>query len=77
MDVIHSFKVIPLRLTQDAIPGIRIPIHFFATKPGTFQINCAQLCGNSHSNMKGIIKVLEPPEFEAWLKKKTAAVSYE
>jgi len=77
MDVIHSFKVIPLRVTQDAIPGIRVPIHFFATKTNTYQINCAQLCGNGHSGMKGIIRVLEPAEFEAWLKKKGPAVNYE
>jgi cytochrome c oxidase subunit 2 len=77
MDVIHSFKVIPLRVTQDAIPGIRIPIHFFATKTNTYQINCAQLCGNGHSSMKGIIRVLEQADFEAWLKKRGPAVSYE
>ena len=77
MDVIHSFKVTPLRVTQDAIPGIRIPIHFKATKTNTFQVTCAQLCGNGHSNMKGIIKVLEPADFQAWLKTKGKAVSYE
>jgi cytochrome c oxidase subunit 2 len=74
MDVIHSFKVIPLRVTQDAIPGIRIPIHFFATHTNAYQINCAQLCGNGHSSMKGVIRVLEQPDFDAWLKKKGAAV---
>jgi cytochrome c oxidase subunit II len=73
LDVIHSFKVTPLRVTQDAIPGLRIPIHFKATKTNTFQITCAQLCGNGHSNMKGIIKVVSPDEFAAWLKAKAAA----
>ena len=33
-DVIHSFKVIAMRVTQDAIPGMRIPIHFKPTKVG-------------------------------------------
>jgi cytochrome c oxidase subunit 2 len=79
LDVIHSFKVPPLRVTQDAIPGMRIPIHFVATKTNTFQITCAQLCGNGHSNMKGTIKVLPPDQFQAWLKSKqgAAAASYE
>ena len=27
-DVIHSFKIIAMRVTQDAIPGMRIPIWF-------------------------------------------------
>lgn len=79
LDVIHSFKVSPLRVTQDAIPGLRIPIHFKATKTNTYQITCAQLCGNGHSNMKGIIKVVSQNDYAAWLKSKAgaAAVTYE
>src|SRR5437660_452312 len=45
-DVIHSFKVISMRVTQDAIPGMRVPVHFTPTQEGRYQINCAQLCGN-------------------------------
>ena len=33
-DVVHSFKVIALRLTQDAIPGMRIPIWFRPIQEG-------------------------------------------
>ena len=79
LDVIHSFKVLPLRVTQDAIPGMRIPLHFVATKTNTYQINCAQLCGVGHSTMKGILKVVSQPEFDAWLKSKAGAapVSFE
>src|SRR5258706_613857 len=79
LDVIHSFKVISLRVTQDAIPGMRIPLHFVATKTNTYQINCAQLCGVGHSTMKGILKVVPPDEFAAWLKTKAGAapVNYE
>ena len=79
LDVIHSFKVGPLRVTQDALPGLRIPLHFVATKTNTFQITCAQLCGNGHSTMKGTIKVLPQDQFETWLKSKqgASAASYE
>jgi cytochrome c oxidase subunit II len=78
LDVIHSFKVLPLRVTQDAIPGLRIPFHFNATKTNTYQINCAQLCGVGHSTMKGILKVVPKTEFDAWLKSKAGgAVSFE
>lgn len=73
LDVIHSFKVLALRVTQDAIPGMRIPIHFKATKTNTYQINCAQLCGVGHSTMKGLLKVVPPAEFDAWLKSKAGA----
>jgi cytochrome c oxidase subunit 2 len=79
LDVIHSFKVTPLRVTQDAIPGLRSTIHFVATRTNTYQITCAQLCGNGHSSMKGIIKVVSTNEFATWLKSKTGttAVNYE
>lgn len=78
LDVIHSFKVPALRITQDAIPGMRIPVHFKATQTNTYQINCAQLCGNGHANMKGILKVLTPDEYAAWLKSKVGGTtSYE
>jgi cytochrome c oxidase subunit 2 len=80
LDVIHSFKVPPLRVTQDAIPGLRIPIHFIATKTNTFQITCAQLCGNGHYSMKGTIRVTSTNDFATWLKSKANAApapSYE
>lgn len=79
-DVIHSFKVIALRVTQDAIPGMRIPIWFRPTTEGRFQINCAQLCGNGHSQMSSGFLVVESQEkFDQWLatKKPGAATSFE
>jgi cytochrome c oxidase subunit 2 len=56
-----------------------IPIHFEATRTNTYQINCAQLCGTGHSSMKGLIRIVPPDEYQAWLKSKvgTAPVSYE
>jgi cytochrome c oxidase subunit 2 len=78
-DVIHSFRVIPLRITQDAIPGLSIPIHFVPTKVGVYQINCAQLCGNGHSAMAaGRLFVDTPEDFAKWLKSKSGgSTSYE
>jgi cytochrome c oxidase subunit II len=78
-DVIHSFKVIAMRVTQDAIPGLRIPIWFKPTVPGKYQINCAQLCGNGHSSMaNGYITVESQTDFEKWLASKAgAATSFE
>jgi cytochrome c oxidase subunit 2 len=80
LDVIHSFKVTPLRMTQDANPGMAIPVHFKPTVTNTYFIQCSQLCGNGHYSMKGRFKVLEQPDFDAWMKSKSggaAAVSYE
>jgi len=78
-DVIHSFKVIAMRITQDAIPGMRIPIWFTPTQEGRYQINCAQLCGNGHSSMAQGVMVVESQEaFDKWLASKAgAATSFE
>ncbi len=71
LDVIHSFKVFPMRVNQDAIPGMSVPIHFKATKIGMYPINCAQLCGVGHANMKGVLKVLAPADYQKWLAEKS------
>ena len=72
LDVIHCFKVLPLRVTQDAMPGMMIPVHFKPTVEGHFQIMCAQLCGNSHAIMKGFLNVVKQPEYDDWVKKRSA-----
>jgi cytochrome c oxidase subunit 2 len=73
-DVIHSFKIIAMRMTQDAIPGMRVPIHFIPTQIGTYQINCAQLCGNGHFGMsRGRLIVQTQEEFDKWLASKASA----
>ena len=78
-DVIHSFKIIAMRVTQDAIPGMRIPTWFKPTQEGRFQINCAQLCGNGHTSMSAGFLVVESQEdYEKWLASRTGgATSFE
>jgi cytochrome c oxidase subunit 2 len=75
-DVIHSLKIVSMRITQDAIPGLRIPLTFTPNKFGRFQIECAQLCGPLHSTMAGgFIVVQSQADFDAWLKSKSAAAA--
>jgi cytochrome c oxidase subunit 2 len=78
-DVVHSFKIISMRVCQDAIPGMRIPIWFRPTREGEFQINCAQLCGNGHSSMtQGRLVVESEAAYQKWLASKVGApTSYE
>lgn len=71
-DVIHSFKVLPLRVCQDAIPGLNIPIHFKPTKTGRYLITCAQLCGDGHARMRGVIKVVTEEEWVEWQKSESS-----
>jgi cytochrome c oxidase subunit 2 len=77
-DVIHSFGVPELRVKQDAIPGLTIPIWFIATmttadmraqtgKPEfQYEIACAQLCGIGHARMRGFVTVQTAEEFQTW-----------
>lgn len=74
-DVIHSFKVTAMRLTQDCIPGMSIPVHFTPTRVGKFNITCAQLCGNGHASMNAQFVVDSPEDFNKWFAEKTAKAS--
>ncbi len=71
-DVIHSLKLVAMRVTQDAIPGLRIPFTFTPNKIGRYQIECAQLCGNGHAAMSGGFLVVQSKEdYESWLASKS------
>ena len=81
-DVIHNFKLPELRVSQDAIPGMVIPVHFEATMTSeefletakgtkregkSLEIACAQLCGLGHYRMKGYLTIHEDEGFQSWL----------
>ena len=74
-DVIHSFFVPNLRLKQDALPGREIVVWFEATKPGTYEIPCAELCGFGHSGMKGSLIVHDAASYDAWVKERWPATT--
>ena len=91
-DVIHSFTLTELRVKQDAIPGMEIPVWFEATMTtdelleeikGTaregrgFEIACAQLCGLGHYRMKGFMTIHEMDDYEAWLAEEQEYLSEE
>ncbi len=65
-DVIHSFFLPNLRLKQDAVPGREVLVWFEATKPGKYELPCAELCGFGHSGMKGWLYVHTPEEYAKW-----------
>jgi cytochrome c oxidase subunit 2 len=71
-DVLHSFFVPALRIKQDTVPGLRIPLRFIAEQAGNYEVPCAELCGLGHYRMKGTLRVLEPAAFAAWLNEQKA-----
>ncbi|HEU4699485.1 MAG TPA: hypothetical protein VFS40_09915 [Gemmatimonadales bacterium] len=70
-DVGHSFYVPDLRLQQDFVPGLTIPLHFTATRATKREIVCTQLCGLGHYNMRAYLEVLPPDRFAQWLKEQS------
>jgi cytochrome c oxidase subunit 2 len=71
-DVLHSFFMPVLRIKQDTVPGMRIPLRFTAEKPGQYEIACAELCGLGHYRMRGFLQVLGEAEFQRWLVEQAA-----
>ena len=67
-DVGHSFFVRELRIQQDFVPGLTIPVHFTATQPGKYEIVCTQLCGLGHYSMRAYLQVMPQDQFDAWLR---------
>jgi cytochrome c oxidase subunit 2 len=65
-DVIHDFCIPNMRVAQDAIPGSVIPLWFVPVKTGTYEIVCAQLCGNNHAAMKATLVVDTEADYEKW-----------
>ena len=68
-DVLHSFFLPQLRIKQDAVPGMTIPVWFDADQAGHYELACAELCGWGHYKMRGNVTVHETQaEFDDWLK---------
>jgi len=65
-DVIHSFFIPNMRFKQDVVPGREITAWFEGTKPGKYELPCAELCGFGHSGMKGWLFVHTPEDYKKW-----------
>jgi cytochrome c oxidase subunit II len=65
-DVTHDFFVRELRTKQDIVPGMEIPLELHVDQPGTYEIACAELCGLGHSQMRSVMIVMPPNEYDRW-----------
>jgi len=85
-DVIHSFGLYEMRIKQDAVPGLDIPLWFIPTvtteemrrkvgKPDfEYEIACSQLCGLGHYRMRGFINVKTDAEYRAFLDEEAKSI---
>jgi cytochrome c oxidase subunit II len=71
-DVNHAFYVPELRIQQDFVPGLVIPLHFTAIRLTKSEIVCTQLCGLGHYNMRAYLEVMSAEDFKKWLNDQSA-----
>jgi len=73
-DVLHSFWIPGFLMKIDAVPGRTTMMSLTPTETGDFQadpnlrVQCAELCGLSHSRMRIPVRVVNESEFDAWLR---------
>jgi cytochrome c oxidase subunit 2 len=86
-DVIHSFALQEMRIKQDVIPGMAIPVWFvpkvtteeMRARTGNpefnYEIACAQLCGLGHYRMRGFVTIHRPESFQKWMDERQAELA--
>src|SRR4051812_13016248 len=86
-DVIHSFGLYEMRIKQDAVPGLEMPVWFVPTvttaemraRTGKadydYEIACSQLCGLGHFRMRGYVVVQSDAEYAAWTAEQVKALA--
>ena len=67
IDVLHDFYVPEFRAKMDMIPGSVTYFWFTPTRTGSFQVLCAELCGQGHAYMRGGVMVDTEEDYVAWL----------
>jgi cytochrome c oxidase subunit 2 len=72
-DVVHSWWVPELGGKRDAIPGMDTSTWFRATRPGTFEGRCGELCGLEHAHMETTVEAIPAGEFDTWLRDEARA----
>ncbi len=73
-DVIHSFYLPNLRLKRDVLPNRYTTLVFNTASVGTYQVFCAEYCGDQHSSMWALLKVVPAEEYAVFATERAALV---
>jgi cytochrome c oxidase subunit II len=71
-DVNHSWWVPSLTGKMDAIAGRTNVLHFKPTKTGTWEGQCAELCGVQHAVMYTRVTVLDSGAYDSWVQQQAS-----
>jgi cytochrome c oxidase subunit 2 len=74
-DVIHAFYVPKFLFKRDVVPGKLNMFEFTIDEPGTYNGQCAELCGTGHGAMLFQVRALPRAEYDAWLQAAIAQAS--
>jgi cytochrome c oxidase subunit 2 len=66
LDVVHTFYVKEFLFNRDLIPGIHNVFDLNVTKPGLYQGQCNNICGQYHAYMRFLVDVMPPAQFNSW-----------
>lgn len=67
-DVIHSLFIPDFRIHMDLLPERYTTVWFKATHLGMYRLLCSQYCGTNHAGMTGVVVVMTPADYDAWLR---------
>ena len=70
-DVIHSLYIPAFRVKKDLMPGDTNMMWFEGQKLGSYDIYCAEYCGERHSYMLSKVNVMPEANYEKWFNEKT------
>lgn len=73
-DVIHSLYIPAFRVKEDLVPGDSNWMWFIGQLEGSYNILCAEYCGDRHSYMISKVDVLPQDEYNRWYNDTTKVV---
>jgi cytochrome c oxidase subunit II len=74
-DVIHAFWIPAFRIQEDVVPGITTSWRATPDRLGSYPVVCNLLCGLGHSLMRSTVHVVEPAQFQSWLKSQASTTT--
>ncbi|WP_161945923.1 cytochrome c oxidase subunit II [Halalkaliarchaeum desulfuricum] len=76
-DVMHNLAIHEMGVKQHAIPGQETSAWFLTEEPGEYDIVCAELCGEDHSQMTATLIVMEQDEYADYIEELTGESPYD
>jgi heme/copper-type cytochrome/quinol oxidase subunit 2 len=74
VDVMHRWWVPELAGMADAVPGNENHVWFNADEVGTYEGRSTAFSGPAYAQMRTVVRVVEPAEYEAWLAETAAGI---